>query len=533
FAVVRDTYDIPRRDDLMLSDYNTLSKVIQYVMDSLGEIPAPQAEPVLGASAEKAPNAEKTHSEVEIEAHVVGLVSEKTGYPREMLELDLDLEADLGVDTVKQAELFAVVRDTYDIPRRDDLMLSDYNTLSKVIRYVMDSLDEKEQDAPEIPAEEVEKAEQPEVSERFTEISQAGYDSIKRRVPMPVLRPRLDVCKDTGITLGPDKRFILVMDDGKVGKSLLRRLRARKVKALTLHDPSLEEVIESVESWHKEGSVDGVFFLPALDVEAPIHEMDEAQWNAEIRKRVYVLYTLMRALPGDVPLISATRLGGTFGYSEAGSSAPFGGAVCGFTKAYGWEARNALVKVVDFAPEMRDREIAEKLIAETLRDPGAVEIGWDGDLRFSIAMMEQPLSEQKGVKLGADDVFLVTGGAGAITGTIVQDLANASRGTFYLADLAPLPDGDDPDLEKFRTDQEALKKELIQRMSSEGEKVTPVMIEKRLFSIERAASIHSLLTGIEKAGGKVVYIACDATDGGAVSGLVEQIIAAEGRLDYV
>ncbi|MCJ7625977.1 MAG: acyltransferase domain-containing protein, partial [Anaerolineaceae bacterium] len=76
----------------------------------------------------------------QVKIHVLGLVSEKTGYPREMLELDLDLEADLGVDTVKQAELFAVVRDTYDIPRRDDLMLSDYNTLSKVIQYVMDSL---------------------------------------------------------------------------------------------------------------------------------------------------------------------------------------------------------------------------------------------------------------------------------------------------------------------------------------------------------------------------------------------------------
>ena len=35
------------------------------------------------------------------------LVVEKTGYPKDMLDLDLDLEADLGVDTVKQAEMFA------------------------------------------------------------------------------------------------------------------------------------------------------------------------------------------------------------------------------------------------------------------------------------------------------------------------------------------------------------------------------------------------------------------------------------------
>lgn len=42
-------------------------------------------------------------------------VVEKTGYPKDMLDLDLDLEADL--DTVKQAELFAAIRGEYDIPR--------------------------------------------------------------------------------------------------------------------------------------------------------------------------------------------------------------------------------------------------------------------------------------------------------------------------------------------------------------------------------------------------------------------------------
>ena len=34
------------------------------------------------------------------------IVAAQTGYPLEMLELDLDMEADLGIDTVKQAETF-------------------------------------------------------------------------------------------------------------------------------------------------------------------------------------------------------------------------------------------------------------------------------------------------------------------------------------------------------------------------------------------------------------------------------------------
>ena len=55
-----------------------------------------------------------------------------------MLDLDLDLEADLGVDTVKQAEMFAAVRETYNIPRDENLKLRDFPTLARVIQFVFD-----------------------------------------------------------------------------------------------------------------------------------------------------------------------------------------------------------------------------------------------------------------------------------------------------------------------------------------------------------------------------------------------------------
>ena len=67
---------------------------------------------------------------------IVSLVAEQTGYPEDMLDLDLDLEADLGIDTVKQAETFAAIRDEFDIPARDDLNLRSYNTMEKVIGFV-------------------------------------------------------------------------------------------------------------------------------------------------------------------------------------------------------------------------------------------------------------------------------------------------------------------------------------------------------------------------------------------------------------
>ena len=65
-------------------------------------------------------------------------MSQTTGYPSDMLDLDLDLEADLGIDTVKQAEVFAAVREMYNIPRDENRKLRDYPTLAHVIRFVLE-----------------------------------------------------------------------------------------------------------------------------------------------------------------------------------------------------------------------------------------------------------------------------------------------------------------------------------------------------------------------------------------------------------
>src|SRR5208282_973833 len=73
-----------------------------------------------------------------VKERVLALVAEKTGYPVDMLDLDLDLEADLGVDTVKQAEVFAAIRETYNIARDENRKLRDYPTLAHVIRFVFE-----------------------------------------------------------------------------------------------------------------------------------------------------------------------------------------------------------------------------------------------------------------------------------------------------------------------------------------------------------------------------------------------------------
>ena len=116
FASVREAYGIPWDANLKLRDFPTLDSVIHFVLDRAGaaqpaETPAVAEMPVEAAVAE-VPVAAGV-DEGEVRERVLSVVEEQTGYPRDMLDLDLDLEADLGIDTVKQAELFASVREAY------------------------------------------------------------------------------------------------------------------------------------------------------------------------------------------------------------------------------------------------------------------------------------------------------------------------------------------------------------------------------------------------------------------------------------
>ncbi|HEX6228083.1 MAG TPA: beta-ketoacyl synthase N-terminal-like domain-containing protein, partial [Solirubrobacterales bacterium] len=100
--------------------------------------PPPAVPPpvTFGAPAPAAPEPSAAPSEEEITARILEVVAEQTGYPADMLDPELDLEADLGIDTVKQAEVFAAIREDYGIERDDSLKLRDYPTLNHVVAFV-------------------------------------------------------------------------------------------------------------------------------------------------------------------------------------------------------------------------------------------------------------------------------------------------------------------------------------------------------------------------------------------------------------
>ena len=251
------------------------------------------------------------------------------------------------------------------------------------------------------------------------------------------------------------------------------------------------------------------------------------------------LYTVMRTLyehvgrPGTF-LVSATRLGGQHGYNEVGAVAPLGGAVAGFVKTYKRERAESLVKTVDFEPDRSPAEVADLLIEETLHDPGAVEIGYTADQRWTIGLEEQSATDgQPGMVLDKNSVFLITGAAGSIVSAITTDLATASGGTFYLLDLVPEPDPQNPDLKRFVTDKEGLKRDLFARIQNRGERATPALVEKELSSLERAKAAQTAIDAVQAAGGTPHYFSVNIADADAVAKVIDQVRQRSGRIDVL
>jgi NAD(P)-dependent dehydrogenase (short-subunit alcohol dehydrogenase family) len=363
---------------------------------------------------------------------------------------------------------------------------------------------------------------------------------IPRRVPVAVLRPAVDQCSPTGVELGDGSRVIVMPDQGGVGAALVKRLKKRGVETLEVKGaPSADKLEAKIRNWMAEGPISGVYWLPALDSAGDTDTLSFDEWREALRVRVKLLYTTMRTVydsieePGTF-LVSASRLGGRHGYDDEGAVAPLGGAVTGFTKTFKRERPGATVKAVDFEASRRKAAPAEALIAETLSDPGIVEVGYADGHRWTVALGEESAEDGgTGMVLSSDTVFVITGAAGSITSAITADLARASGGVFHLLDVTPEPDPDHSDLIGFAADKENLKKTIFERLKASGERATPAMVEKEMAGLERLDAALSAIRAVEAAGGTAHYHSVNLLDNNGVRAAMEAVREESGRIDVL
>ena len=78
----------------------------------------------------------KNNAADNLEEEVFKIVYKITKYPVEMLEKDMELEADLGIDNIGYRELLSLLNERFNIPKYGDAIFRKVSTIGEIIDYI-------------------------------------------------------------------------------------------------------------------------------------------------------------------------------------------------------------------------------------------------------------------------------------------------------------------------------------------------------------------------------------------------------------
>jgi acyl transferase domain-containing protein len=95
-----------------------------------------QPTPAVAEQAPVSPDSADSN-DIDFKEMLLDVVADKTGYPKEILTIEMDLELDLGIDSIKRVEIFSAINDENPwLPEVDPAAMADLKTLGDVIDFI-------------------------------------------------------------------------------------------------------------------------------------------------------------------------------------------------------------------------------------------------------------------------------------------------------------------------------------------------------------------------------------------------------------
>lgn len=470
---------------------------------------------------------------------IVRITKEHTGYPEEMLGLEMDLEAELGIDSIKRIELLEAFQKelpaTLSVKMQEQIeRLTKVRSLSELLDHLLEWMEGLASESPR----------QPEVRSatplKLPETLVVNRDDSSRACPRSIVATHAEPLSP-GRAQQLEGLFILSADQLSVARHLGEAMMSRGAVVAILDGdtlaspPQLARAVEELVGIHKQ--VTGVLHLAGLSsAEMP---KDFAEWRRLTQIQSKSLFQILRCCacgPGkERPkfVFSASLFGGSFGRGEEqGSGLPASGSGSGLLKTLSEEWPGVTAKAIDFDPTLSPREIAGRLLEELVAADNQLEVGYPSGQRTVFRTIPAPLTStdaRSRLRPASDWVVLATGGGRGITAEVLRSFA-VPRMRVILVGRTPL-DQDEPSDTAGSIDISQLREILIARHN--GKPLVPAQIERELQSLLRQRETKRNLAELGRAGVNVEYRAVDVRNATAFGALIEEIYERYGRLDAV
>ena len=496
-----------------------------------------KAESRTNGHVESKPRDPEPGNALDIERRLLAIVRDRTGYPSEMLKLDLDLEADLGIDSIKRVEILGTLRDALPSwPNGSESELMDQLARARTLGAIVDRVSKHlgPLPTPIVPTN-------GHTTNRLEPASNgtALRSPVRRMLLEPVDAPFPSA---NGAASLPTGGMVLITDDRRgVAATTAARLKSLGYQTVrVVHLTALDAIFEPgvrgvdltspdsvsrlIEQVRRDGRLVGIVHALPLRFSAE-SGLDAGLWNERLRVEVRGLFLLARACAEDLArvaaqggasLVAATGMGGGFASLPETPTHffPGHGAIAGLVKTLAREWEGVRGRVVDFDPTEPPEILGSRLADELMADDARAEVGYFRGRRIALRVVESRLPEfgAETLEVRPGEPILITGGARGITAAVAANLARRWRPTLLLIGTSPLPEPEDASEIAGIHPPVEVKARLLERFARSGRNVSPVELERAYQGVCREREIRANVQTLRATGATVEYARADVRD---------------------
>ncbi|MEO7111656.1 MAG: acyltransferase domain-containing protein, partial [Polyangiaceae bacterium] len=297
---------------------------------------------------------------------LVAVVSQRTGYPADMLDLDLDLEADLGIDSIKRIEILGLVSEKLGLKLvasgTRSQIIEELATV-KTLRGIAIWLDGRING----PAT-LKRVEAPTAPDTTPSLESAPI-STRGPVERYVVEVRQVAQAKANCVTVAGKMFAIVPDDRGVAAALVEILKARGAETKIVNEGDVL------------GRIDGMVYLGTLGSD-----------SSDALKHLFS--RAKDAIAGEAKwIVATTGLGGDFGRRSGGvPGTVVNGGVNGLMKSLLKEQPNVRVHAIDLDRDAAPAVMAQHIFAELLADDRRTEVGYREGDRLALEVVSNAVS---------------------------------------------------------------------------------------------------------------------------------------------
>jgi len=420
-----------------MGDIRKLSQIVDFIATALGSsgdsasasdgVPVP----VHDSSATSA-GATSSGDAISVEAFSAALldvVAELTGYPAEMLELEMDMEADLGIDSIKRVEILAAVESRMpELPPVQPEYMGSLRTLSQIVEYCTGQKTSGSTTADAARATPDANPSPPPAAPTVAQKEEPPADLNRRVLGLVDLR---EVAPGE-LPVAPGHAILVTDDGGSLSAEIVTRLESAGCPARLIPTTGPIETID-----HPVGGL--VFVAPPASCDGLLGSADTDEMHGKAFALAKSLAGTLRAAGdmGGALLATVSRMDGGFGLL-GGTFDPTQGGLAGLPKTADREWENVTCRALDVSLGWDDATAAAAAIVAELRCDGPIEVGLDAGARRGLELSPSSITEGQPA-ISAGDVVVVTGGARGVTAAAALALARRYRITFTARSRPPSP----------------------------------------------------------------------------------------------